>query len=138
MKKRTALVLSMAPALLLFGAVFLLKAQQPAAASNPAVDLRNATTKWLASLNPEQRVEAKVRYDDHARFDWQFVPRPKRKGLPLSEMDIRQKRLAIDVLKLAYSAAGFEKIEKIRDQQNYLHEKQNQDPPHCCGNYGNA
>ena len=53
-------------------------------------------------------------------------------------MDIRQKRLAIDVLKLAYSAAGFEKIEKIRDQQNYLHEKQNQDPPHCCGNYGNA
>ena len=79
-----------------------------------------------------------MRYDDHARFDWQFVPRPKRKGLPLSEMDIRQKRLAIDVLKLAYSAAGFEKIEKIRDQQNYLHEKQNQDPPHCCGNYGNA
>src|SRR5205814_959568 len=49
-------------------------------------------------------------------------------------MDIRQKRLAMDLLRLAYSAAGFEKIEKIRDQQNHLHEKQNQDPPHCCGN----
>src|SRR5205823_239138 len=61
-----------------------------------------------------------VRYADHARFDWQFVPRPE---APV-----------MDRLRLAYSAAGFEKIEKIRDQQNHLHEKQNQDPPHCCGN----
>src|SRR4051812_24505050 len=137
MKNRTILVLSVSFALLISGAMVFGHAQTTPV-SNPGAEIREATTKWLASLSPEQRIDAKVRYSDHARLDWQFVPRPKRKGLRLSDMTGKEKRLAIEVMRLALSAGGFAKIERIRDQQNYLFEVEDQDPPNCCGHYGNA
>ena len=35
-----------------------------------------AATQFLASLTPEQREKANLKFDDANRFDWHYVPRP--------------------------------------------------------------
>ena len=89
------------------------------------MELRKAATNWLNTLDAEQRARAKVRYSDHARLDWQFVPRPVRKGVSLAQMSDRQREAAMEILRHAVSASCFEKIERIREQQRFLHETEN-------------
>lgn len=78
-----------------------------------------AATTFLKSLSPEQLTEAKLPYDDPARFDWNFTPR-KRKGITFKTMSAEQRKLAMDMVKIMLSQEGYTKAEQIIDLENVL------------------
>ena len=73
-----------------------------------------AATQFLASLTPEQREKANLKFEDANRFDWHYVPRPgQRKGLPLKEMTPAQRQAAQKLLASALSAKGIKQTGQI-------------------------
>jgi Protein of unknown function (DUF3500) len=79
-----------------------------------AAETANAATQFLASLTPEQREKANLKFEDANRFDWHFIPRPgQRKGLPLKEMTPAQREAAQKMLTSALSAKGIKQSSQI-------------------------
>src|SRR5258708_37152065 len=62
-------------------------------AHSPGEEMAQAATNFLRSLNAEQREKAGFDLKSEERFDWHFIPRP-RKGLPFKEMTEDHCRLA--------------------------------------------
>lgn len=50
-----------------------------------AAVMTESAKAFLAALTPEQRAQATFAMQDDERFDWHFIPKP-RKGLPLRDM----------------------------------------------------
>ncbi len=74
----------------------------------------SAAAQFLASLTPEQREKANLKFDDENRFDWHYMPRPgQRKGLPLKEMTPAQREAAQKLLATALSAKGMKQSGQI-------------------------
>ncbi len=67
--------------------------------------MRQAASAFLASLTPEQREAATGAMDDPARTTWTYLP-GKRKGVPLDQMEDKQKALATALLQSALSERG--------------------------------
>jgi hypothetical protein len=85
-----------------------------------------AANAFLASLTAEQRAKAIFEFKDEERFDWHFIPRP-RKGLPLLEMTPTQKHLAHALLSAGLSQAGFIKAATIMSLEDVLRILENDD-----------
>ncbi|MFM8415447.1 MAG: DUF3500 domain-containing protein [Planctomycetota bacterium] len=79
-----------------------------------------AATAWLAGLDATQRARAAVDFDAAARTDWHFVPKPIRKGLPLTDMTKPQREEAHALLKSALSEAGYGKAVAIMELDELL------------------
>jgi hypothetical protein len=73
--------------------------------------METAAKNFLNSLTPEQRAKATYKFEDDQRFDWHFIPKP-RKGLPLREMTTYQTKLAHALLAAGLSQHGY--IKAIR------------------------
>ena len=71
----------------------------------PAGDMATAARAWLDSLGEVQRKSAVFEINDEERQNWHFVPRV-RKGVPLKDMDIGQRNLAIGMLAAGLSERG--------------------------------
>jgi hypothetical protein len=84
--------------------------------------MADAATAFLASLDDSQRAEATLPFDDPRRLDWHNIPKPDRKGLPLSEMSTAQQQLCHALLRAALSEAGYEKATRILALENNLRE----------------
>src|SRR5262245_23442953 len=56
-------------------------------------EMADAATAFWVSLSSEQQGKAGFEFKDEQRFDWHFIPRP-RKGLPIKEMTMAQRHLA--------------------------------------------
>src|SRR5262245_52812895 len=82
------------------------------AATPPDTAQRNAASKWLAGLSPEQRKQAAFAFDDDERKNWAYVPRA-RKGLPLAQMNDAQRALTMELLHSALSDKGFAKVDGV-------------------------
>jgi hypothetical protein len=67
---------------------------------------------FLKSLSPELREKATATFDSKERENWHFVPK-SREGVPLKDLDERQKKAALDLLKSALSDQGSQKVETI-------------------------
>jgi len=106
--------------------------------TNPelATALLNATNTWFGSLTGVQKTKCMISYTDIQRTDWHFIPRPWRKGLALTEMTASQKKLALDLVRVAVSDNGYEKFHKIVVEQGFLRLTEDVNPPNCCGKYG--
>lgn len=102
----------------------LLSAAAPDA--SPAAALAQHTQVFLEALSPEQRTRAVFDFDDAERFAWFFVPR-EREGLPLLDMTKPQEALALEVLRTALSASGYEKVATIRKLDDVLRILENDD-----------
>lgn len=74
---------------------------------------------FLNSLNQDQRAQATYRFEDDQRFDWHFIPKP-RKGLPLKEMTPWQKHLAHALLSAGLSQRGYIKAAEIMSLEEVL------------------
>ncbi|WP_425636701.1 DUF3500 domain-containing protein [Algoriphagus yeomjeoni] len=76
----------------------------------------------LSSLSPEQKGKAIFALDDPKKQDWHFFPSTmfNREGLPLKEMNAKQKKLAHSVLKSMLSKSGYEKTLEIMELENVL------------------
>ncbi len=79
-----------------------------------------AATAWLAGLDEVQRARAVADFQVAARTDWHFVPKPIRKGLPLTDMTKTQRDQAHALLKSALSEAGYGKARVIMDLDELL------------------
>src|SRR5687768_1682432 len=76
--------------------------------STPAA-MAEAANKLLASFDDEQRAKAVLPYNDPRRLDWHNIPKPERKGVPLSDMTDEQQKLCHALLKAALSDSGYDK-----------------------------
>src|SRR5713226_5165065 len=81
--------------------------------------METAAKNFLNSLNPEQRAKATYKFDDDQRFDWHFIPKP-RKGLPLREMTSYQSKLAHALLSAGLSQRGYIKAASIMSLEDIL------------------
>jgi len=70
-----------------------------------------AATAWLAGLDDVQRARATADFEAATRTDWHFIPKPIRKGLPLT---------AHALLKSALSEAGYGKAMAIMELDELL------------------
>ncbi len=80
-----------------------------------------AAQKFRDALTQEQRAKAIYELSSDERFDWHFIPKP-RKGLPFKEMTDEQKKLAHTLIKSALSADGYGKVTSIMSLENILKE----------------
>src|SRR5437899_1778512 len=74
----------------------------PAFAHTPAEEMAGAANNFLAALTAEQRTKATYEMKDDERFDWHFIPKP-RKGLQAKEMTPAQRNLAHALLSTGLS-----------------------------------
>lgn len=66
-----------------------------------------AAERFLAALSPDQRAKALLDFDDQEqRSEWYYTP-VARDGLPLTEMDRSQRRLAHQLVATGLSRAGY-------------------------------
>ena len=84
--------------------------------------MREAAQAWLAALNADQRAKACLDFADEAlRQEWYYIPRD-RVGLPLKEMDARQRQLALQLVATGLSTAGYHKTQTIIALEPILHQ----------------
>lgn len=84
--------------------------------------MSNAATSFLLSLPEKQRAKTSFDFDHPHRVSWEFLPAAmiKRKGINLTELDKKQKRLAYDLLESGLSETGNEKVRNIIDLERVL------------------
>jgi hypothetical protein len=76
----------------------------------------------LNSFNPEQKEKAIFALDDPKKEDWHFFPSTmfEREGVPIKEMNPRQREVLHSVLKSFLSKSGYEKTLEIMELENVL------------------
>lgn len=82
-------------------------------------DMIHAAQALLQALPAAQKQAAFFPFEDAERYNWHFVPR-NRRGLPLKDMDARQRQLAMALLKTGMSAQGFGKARAIMEMEVIL------------------
>jgi len=88
-------------------------------AAKASREMAGAARNLWASLSPEQRQKIGFDFNDPLRYDWHFIPRP-RKGLPFKEMSGAQRALAHALLASGLSQAGYVKAETIISLEQVL------------------
>jgi hypothetical protein len=89
--------------------------------------MAEAAKNFLAALTPEQKTKATYEFQDEERFDWHFIPKP-RKGLPFKEMTSPQRLLAQALLNSGLSQRGYMKATSIMSLEQILYEVENKSP----------
>ncbi|HET6520114.1 MAG TPA: DUF3500 domain-containing protein, partial [Geminicoccaceae bacterium] len=74
----------------------------------------------IESLPPEQRRRAVFPFDHGARFDWHYVPRGDRPGLPVRDMGADQRAAAFALLEFCLSERGHGKAKQIMQLEEVL------------------
>lgn len=81
--------------------------------------MSDATKAFVASLTEQQKSETLLPYESQLRFDWNYTPR-SRKGIRLKDLDARQQKQAMALLRTVLGAQGYLKAEQIIDLENVL------------------
>jgi Protein of unknown function (DUF3500) len=89
--------------------------------AGPGLEMANAANNFLAALTPEQQAKATYAFENEERFDWHFIPKP-RKGLPFKEMTSGQQKLAHALLNSGLSQRGYAKAVTIMSLDDILKE----------------
>jgi hypothetical protein len=85
----------------------------------PESAMAEAANALLATFEGQQRQKIQWPFDSEERFNWHFVPR-ERRGISLKEMNDRQRKAAVALLKSGLSEKGYTKVETIRSLENVL------------------
>ena len=101
--------------------LLLVTALESAPTGNAAREMSDAAEAFLASLFADQRARARFSFGDDERLNWHFIPRARR-GLPLRDMDERQRELVQALLRTGLSAQGIRKVEDIISLELVLRE----------------
>ena len=88
----------------------------------PANDVEAAALAFLASLSPAQRAQASFPFGgaERTRWHWTVPSSVPRNGLPLGQMSIGQRRVALALLRASTSRAGYAKALDIMSLQGVL------------------
>ena len=89
--------------------------------------MAEAADNFLAALTPEQKAKAVYEFKQDERFDWHFIPKP-RKGLPFKEMTPPQRLLAHALLSSGLSQRGYMQATTIMSLEQILYDLENKAP----------
>ncbi len=81
-----------------------------------------AAWAFLSSLSPMQRSACEFAMDHPSRADWDFIPKPDRHGIPLSQLDGQQRQHAHQMLRSGLSLRGYTQALEIMAMENILRE----------------
>jgi len=81
-----------------------------------------AASAWMATMSDSQKSKAIMPIDSPNRLDWHIIPKDKRKGLQLNEMNDGQRQAATALLKSVLSEIGYRKSTQIMNMENLLKE----------------
>ena len=84
-----------------------------------AIQMTMACTEFLNSLSPEQKAKATYQYLDGERVFWYYPPL-NRHGLPLRDMDAKQRGLAFKVMASGLTDKSYEQAKMIIDHEEVL------------------
>lgn len=84
-------------------------------------EMSDAAEAFLGSLSADQRAAARFSVGDDERLNWHFIPR-ERRGLPLRDMDERQRELVRALLRTGLSPQGIRKVDHIISLELVLRE----------------
>jgi hypothetical protein len=87
-------------------------------------NMYQAAAEFVATLDAEQRAKALLPFNSEERLNWHYVPM-ERKGLHYKAMNPTQQAAAHALLQVGLSAAGYKKVEAIRQLENVLRELEN-------------
>jgi hypothetical protein len=79
-----------------------------------------AAARFLHSLTSLQQKKAQYIFTDGERFNWHFIPKNDRKGIPLAELNEQQKKAAFDLLSACLSDQGVRKVKDIIQLESVL------------------
>jgi hypothetical protein len=68
---------------------------------------------FLHSLSREQRAKAQFPFDAEERYNWHYIPKDDRKGIPIGDLDEGQKKAAFELLHTALSDDAYTKATSI-------------------------
>lgn len=97
-------------------------AAKPASQAEVGQAMTAAAVRFASTLDEAQRASALLAVDDPQRLDWHNIPKPKRKGLQLRDMNPRQREACHELLRAALSETGYDKAVKIMALENNLRE----------------
>ena len=81
--------------------------------------MAEAASNWLASLDAQQKAKATYPFLDGERIFWYFAPL-NRHGLPLRDMDMVQRGLAMEIVDAMLDEAAARKVRDIIDLEPIL------------------
>ena len=84
-------------------------------------DMTAAANAFLGGISDAQKAKASFDWRSEERLNWHFIPR-ERKGLPIKEMDEKQRGLAKALLATGLSKSGNEKALTIMTLESVLKE----------------
>lgn len=90
--------------------------------------MAGAAAAFLETLTPEQKARATFAFDDKERLNWHFVPlqdkqrKYTRNGLPLEDMNPKQRQAALEMVRAGTSADGYTTATTIMSLEAILHE----------------
>ncbi|HKB39032.1 MAG TPA: DUF3500 domain-containing protein, partial [Gemmataceae bacterium] len=119
--KLLRLLLALAAVAVVAGVAYVNQTTEPAAGK-----MANAAQKFLDTLSENQKKQTQFDFDDKERTNWHFVPvqnndkKPTRKGLPLGEMDGKQRTAALELLRAGTSPDGYTKATTIISLEEIL------------------
>ena len=95
-------------------------------ASETAERMKTACADFLDALDPDQRRKALFPFDDSERLRWSYLPRElfEHHGLPLRDMNDKQRRAAYRLLESGLSPLGYTKATSIMGLETILSEQE--------------
>ena len=94
---------------------------------NEVREMAEGAQHFLASLSPDQRTEATFSFGDEERFNWHYIPRP-RKGVDFGHLDAAQRKMAHAFLATGLSRIGYLKASNVMYLEQILHDLENGSP----------
>ena len=85
----------------------------------PNQTLARLTAAFLQTLSQKQLERAVFPFSSPERFNWHYVPR-QREGIPLKEMNAKQRTAAEALLQFVMSEVGYRKVTNIRRLEEVL------------------
>ncbi len=83
--------------------------------------IASKANEFLNLLDESQAAKARYPLDDEERFNWHYIPR-QRNGIPLKELNEKQRQAALGLLRSSLSDQGFQKASNIMALENILRE----------------
>ena len=94
---------------------------------DPAGQMLTYASAWAETLDEAQQKKALLPYDSPERTNWNFIPLPTRKGLPMFEMSKDQQASALRTVKAALSESGYAKSQLIMQFEGLLRKMEGAD-----------
>jgi hypothetical protein len=90
----------------------------------PGVNMTKSAKAFLSTLSKDEKALAVMGFADERRVGWHFIPKRKRKGLQLRNLNDTQRKAAHKLLADCLSEAGYDRSVQIMNLEQILHKQQ--------------